>query len=193
MIGTFVMVWALAWLAVVIALGLLSTRLGRARTAPWLIVIGLVLLTIEEPALTLWLGIADHKADPDGMATLVTPMARAHVLDAAIVSLAATIALVYVAVTGFRNDRAWAWRVLSTGFAVALAMELTTTLLVFSRGLDLPGAAGSAGRDGVGWQPVAVGLLSWALGLIVGRRAHDPVAGYPSIGEANAAIPERRS
>jgi hypothetical protein len=193
MLGTFVMIWALAWFAVVIALGLLSTRLGRARTAPWLIVIGLILLTIEEPALTLWLGIADPKADPDGMATLVTPMARAHVLDAAIVSLAAAIALGYVAVTGLRKNRAWAWRVLGSGFAVVLAMELMTTLLVFSRGLDLPGPAGSAGRDGVGWQPVAVGLLSWALGLIVGRRGQGPAAGEPTTGDANAMIHERLS
>jgi hypothetical protein len=193
MIGTFVMVWALAWLAVVIALVLLGTRLGRAGTAPWLIVIGLVLLTIEEPALTLWLGIADAKADPDGMATLVTPMARAHVLDAAVVSLAAAIGLGYVAMTGLRKSRAWARRLLGWGFVVALAMELTTTLLVFSRGLDLPGAAGSGGRNGVGWQPIAVGLLSWALGLIVGRPRQAPVAGHPSAGHADAATQGRLS
>jgi hypothetical protein len=193
MLDTLVMVWSLAWLAVVIALGLLSNRLGRARTASWLIVIGLVLLTIEEPALTLWLGTADPKADPDGMATLITPMARAHVLDAAIVSFAATVALGYVAVTGLRKNRAWAWPVLGSGFAVALATEVTTTLLVFSRGLDLPGAAGSAGRDGVGWQPIGVGLLAWALGLIVGRRGQGPVAGDRSIGGANASVRERLS
>jgi hypothetical protein len=193
MIGTVVKVWALAWLAVVVALGLLSTRLGRARTAPWLIVIGLVLLTIEEPALTLWLGTADPKADPDGFATLVTPMARAHVLDAAVVSLGAAVALGHVAVTGLRKSRAWAWRVLSWGFAVAFAMEVTTTLLVFSRGLDLPGAAGSAGRDGVGWQPNAVGLQSRAHGQIVRPRGQGSAAGDQSIGQANGATRERLS
>jgi hypothetical protein len=177
MTGTFVMIWALAWLTVVIALVLLSPRLGRARAATWLIVIGLVLLMIEEPALTLWLGIADRTGDPDGMATLVTPMARAHVLDAAVVSLAAIVGLGYVAVTGFRKNRAWARRLLGFGFAVAFAMELVTTLLVFSRGLDVPGAAGAAGRNGIGWQPVAVGLLAWALGLILGRRGQGTRAG----------------
>ena len=87
MIGTGVIVWAAAWLAAVMTLALLSRRLGRARTAAWLIGIGVFLLALEEPALTLWLGIAGPKGDRDGMATLVTPMARAHVLDAAIVSL----------------------------------------------------------------------------------------------------------
>ena len=180
MTGTVVIVWAAAWLAAVIALALLSQRLGRARTAAWLIVIGLFLLTIEEPALTLWLGIAGPKGDRDGMATLITPMARAHVLDAAIASLAAAIALGYVAMTGIRKNRRWAWRVMGWGFAVALAMEVMTTLLVFSRGLDVPGAAGAAGRGAIGWQPIAVGLLSWALGLILGRRAQSPAASAPA-------------
>jgi len=187
MIGTFVIVWAAAWLAAVIGLALLSRRLGRARTAAWLMVIGLFLLTLEEPALTLWLGVAGPKADRDGMATLITPMARAHVLDAAMVSLAAAIALGYVALTGVRQNRRWAWQVMGWGFAVALATELTTTLLVFSRGLDVPGAAGAAGRGAIGWQPIAVGLLSWALGLIFGRRAQAPAASAPAIGQADAA------
>jgi hypothetical protein len=187
MIGTVVIVWAAAWLAAVIGLALLSRRLGRARTAAWLMVIGLFLLTLEEPALTLWLGTAGPKGDRDGMATLITPMARAHVLDAAIVSLAAAIALGYVAMTGVRKNRRWAWRVMGWGFAVALATELTTTLLVFSRGLDVPGAAGAAGRGAIGWQPIAVGLLSWALGLIFGRRAQAPAASAPAIGQADAA------
>src|SRR5215472_697756 len=99
MTGTGVIVWAAAWLVVVVALALLSRRLGRARTAAWLIVIGLFLLALEEPLLTLWLSITGPKGDRDGMATLVTPMARAHVLDAAMVSIAAAIALGYVAVT----------------------------------------------------------------------------------------------
>ena len=169
MIPTIATIWALVWLAVVAALAVLRRRIGRSRAGAWLIVIGLVLLTIEEPALTLWISMAGPGSDPDGMATLVTPMARAHVVDAAIVGLAAAAALIYLAVQGITKQRRWAWLALAWGFAVALAAELTTTLFIFSRGLPLPGVAGEAGRGGFGWQPVAVALLAWALGLAFGR------------------------
>src|SRR6476660_2626518 len=110
-------IWALVWLAVVAALTVLRARIGRPRAGAWLIVIGLVLLTIEEPALTLWISTASPATDPDGMATLVTPMAQAHVVDAAIVSLAAATALIYLAVQGLRKHRRLARPALAWGFA----------------------------------------------------------------------------
>jgi hypothetical protein len=169
MTATVATVWAMLWLAVAAVLTILSGRIGRPRAASWLMMIGLFLVTIEEPALTLWLATATPRADHDGIATLVTPMARAHVIDAAGMSLTASIALICVAAVGVRRQYRWAWRVQALGFAVVLAAELVTTLAVFSRGLAVPGPAGAAGRDGFGWQPVAVGLLAWALGVWLGR------------------------
>jgi hypothetical protein len=182
MTSTVINVWAGIWLVVVVALSLLARRIGAARTAPWLVVIGLFLLVGEEPALTLWLASATPSADRDGMATLITPMARAHVLDAGIVALAAVIALGYVAVRRLRTGEPRAWRVLAWGFAVALLAEVITTAFVFSRGLPVPGAAG---RDGIGWQPVAVGLLAWAAGLLLSRPRRTPHS-VPQ-GEAHAS------
>src|SRR5262245_3964803 len=175
MTSTIAILWALLWLAVVVALTVLRERVGRLRAGAWLIVIGVALLVIEEPALTLWIGITGPDSDPDGMATRITPMAQAHVLDAAVASVAAAAALIVLAVRVFTKGRRWAWRALAWGFVVAFGAELATTLFVFSRGLPVPGAAGQAGRDGFGWQPVAVGLLAWAIGLAIGRiKVDDP-------------------
>jgi len=172
MTGTVITIWSLAWLLVVAALVALARPIGAARAAAWLIAIGVFLLTIEEPALTLWLATAGPRSDQDGMATLITPMARAHVLDAAIVALAAAVALGYLGFRGLRTGRRSSWRVLAWSFVVALAAEVITTGLVFSRGLPLPGVPG---HDRFGWQPVAVGLLAWALGLVVGRPSRTAV------------------
>src|SRR5262245_6252309 len=104
--------WAAVWLAVAVGLILLRGRIGRPRASAWLIVIGVALLAIEEPALTLWLGLTGPDGDPDGMSTLVTPMARAHVLDAAIISLAAAAALIALALRGLPKQRRDVWHAL---------------------------------------------------------------------------------
>ena len=166
MTGTVITIWSLAWLLIAATLVAASRPIGAARAAAWLIAIGLFLLMIEEPALTLWLATAGPQSDQDGMATLITPMARAHVLDAAIVALAAAVALGYLGFRGVRTGHRSSWRVLAWSFAVALVAEVITTGLVFSRGLPVPGVPG---HDRFGWQPVAVGLLAWVSGLVVGR------------------------
>ena len=185
MTATIINIWALFWLAVIVTLNVLARRIGRARTAVWLVVIGLFLLVIEEPALTLWLALVGPKADPDGMATLITPMARAHVLDAGAVAVAGAIALGYIAVKKLRAGERWAWQVLAWGFVVILVMEVATTSLVFSRGLPIPGAAGAAGRDGLGWQPVVQGLLAWASGLRLSRPRQPAAAAQVRASVAN--------
>jgi hypothetical protein len=167
--STVIIVWAGGWLAVTIAVALAARRIGAARAAAWLVLVGLFLLTLEEPALTLWLAISRARADNDGMATLITPMARAHVLDAATTGVAAALLLGCIAMTAFRRGERWAHRILRYGFLVAAATEAATTLFVFSRGLSLPGPGGAAGSAGFGWQPVAVGLLAWGSGLWLAR------------------------
>jgi len=86
--------------------------------------------------------------------------------------VAAAVALGYLGFRGLRTGRRSSWRVLAWSFVVALAAEVITTGLVFSRGLPLPGVPG---HDRFGWQPVAVGLLAWALGLVVGRPSRTAV------------------
>jgi hypothetical protein len=169
MTGTVENVWALAWLAVTIAVLASTRRMGRPRAGAWLVVVGLFLLTVEEPLLTLWLALTGPGGDPDGLVTLVTPMARAHVLDAAGFSIAAAVLLSCLALTSLRHGRRWAWPILACGLAVAALTEAATTTLVFSRGLPLPGSAGAAGSGRFGWQPLAVGLLAWTLGLLLTR------------------------
>jgi hypothetical protein len=167
--GSIVTYWASGCLLVVIALALLADRIGRARTAAWLVVLGLFLLTTEEPLLTLWFALQAPSGDHDGMATLITEQARAHVLDASIFGAALFFLLGWLAMTSFRRGEPWARRVLSWAWLVAVATELGSMLLVFSRGLSLPGPGGEAGRSGFGWQPLAVALLAWLLGLRLSR------------------------
>jgi hypothetical protein len=45
------------------------------------------------------------------------------------------------------------------GWTVAVVMEVTTSLLVYSRRLPLPGPGGRAGADALEGNPVAVGPL----------------------------------
>ena len=164
-----VTIWAAAALAIVVALAAAARRIGRNRSAAWLVVLGLLLLTLEEPTLTFWLGLSGRQGDPDGVAASVTPMARAHVIDAGVYGVAGAVLLGWIALTAFRRGERWARRVLAWGLVIAAVTEAGTTLLVVSRGLPLPGAAGAAGRAGFGWQPLAVGLLAWAVGLWLAR------------------------
>lgn len=170
--STVITVWAVSWAVVAAALIAGARRIGRPRAGAWLVVIGLFLLTIEEPLLTVWLALAGPDGDPDGLATLVTPMARAHVLDAGIYGTGVAVLLGVLAHTGLRRGDRRAWRILAGGLAVAFLTEAATTALIFSRGLDLPDVAG-AGR--FGWQPLAVGLLAWAAGLALARPVHEPI------------------
>jgi hypothetical protein len=163
---TTVTAWALLCLAIVIGLVWGARRIGRARAAAWLVVLGLFLLALEEPALTIWLGLSEPQGDADGMATLITPMVRAHVLDAGVFGVSAAVLLGWIAMTAFRRGEPWARSVLLWSLVVAAATATATVLFVFSRGATAarPGG-GAAGETGFGWQQVAVGLLAWGLGL----------------------------
>jgi hypothetical protein len=169
--STIVTVWAGACLAVTVALTVAARRFGRLRAASWLVVLGVVVLVLEEPAITGWLAVAGPAADPDGTSGLITPMARAHDLDAALFGVAAAGLLVRVALTALRRGESWARHLLGWGLLVVTATEAVSVALVYSRGLPLPGPGGTAGRAGFGWQPVAVGLLAWATGLWLARPA----------------------
>jgi alkylhydroperoxidase family enzyme len=166
---TGVIVWAGFCVLVSVVLATFSRRLGD-RAIAWLVALGVSVLAIEEPVLTLWLSAATPTDDKDGIATLVTSMARAHVVTAAILTLVPAFVLVRVALTAFRRGDAWATRVLRWALALTLATELGTSTLIFSRGLPLPGPGGSAGASGFGWQPVAAGLFAWGLGLWLDAR-----------------------
>jgi len=164
-IGTFVKGYAYACFALVAVLVIARKWIGQPRAASWLVVLALAMLAIEEPLFTFWLGLAPPQVDHDGMATLITAQARAHVFDTCVYSAALALLLGWIAIGPFRRGERWATRVLGCGWAVAVATEVSSFVLVFSRGLPLPGPGGAAGRDGIGWQPVAVGLLAWAAGL----------------------------
>src|SRR2546430_8247061 len=131
--STVVTIWAGVAFAMVIGLAVAARRIGRARSAAWLVVLGLVLVALEEPLLTFWLGLSGRQGDPDGIASSVTPMARAHVLDAGISGAAAAVLLGWIAMTPLRRGGAWARRVLAGGAALAGAARSRATLLLFSR------------------------------------------------------------
>jgi hypothetical protein len=180
--STIVSVWAGICLAGVLALVAAAGRLGRDRAAAWLVVVGIVVLTLEEPAITLWLAVAGPASDPDGMAGSVTPMARVHVLDAGLFAIAAAGLFGWVALSALRRGERWARRLLGWGLVVVTVTEVGGAVLVFSRGLPLPGPGGAAGQAGFGWQPVVVGLLAWATGVWFAHRtrATGSVAQAPS-------------
>jgi uncharacterized protein YndB with AHSA1/START domain len=167
--GTIATAWALVCLAGAAALLAASARIGRPRAAGWLVVLGVAMLTIEEAGLTLWLALTDPAGDPEGVAGLVTPVARAHIIDAAVFGLAVAVLLSWIALTALRRGESWARRVLAYSLAVAVLTEVATTVFVSSRGLPLPVPAEPAA---FGWQPVAVALLAWAAGLWLAATVH---------------------
>jgi hypothetical protein len=170
---TGVIVWAGFCVLASVALAVSSRRIGE-RAAAWLVAFGVTILAVEEPALTLWISVATPTDDKDGIATLVTAMARAHVITAATMELSSAFLLVRVALSAFRRGDAWAIRLQRWAFALAAVAEIGTSALVFSRGLPLPGPGGDAGASGFGWQPIAAGLFAWGLGLLIEARHASP-------------------
>jgi hypothetical protein len=156
-------------LAVAIALVVLAARIGRPRAASWLVTLGIFILWAEEPVLTLWFGLCAPAADHDGMATLVTPQARAHVLDAGAYGTLLMAFLAWTALVPFRRGERWAGRALLIALVVFTATLSSTTALVHGRGLLMPFASAAASVPGFGWQPLAVALLAWGAGLVVRR------------------------
>lgn len=169
--STIVLWWSLFCAALMLVLLARSKQMGRPRAASWLVVLGATLLTMEEPALTLWISLQDSTADRDGMSNLITSQAQAHVIDAAVWALGLYVVVVWVACTALRRGERWAQRVLVGIYLVIASSEIATTLFVFSRGLAIPGPGGRAGAGAFGWQPLAVGLLSWGIGLVLVRDA----------------------
>ncbi len=160
-----VTLYALAGLLVALLLVVLSRRIGAARSASWLVVLGLGMLKLEEPGLTLWLALSRAPSERDGMAALITPQARAHVLDASIFAALFLLALGWLALDPWPRGEPWAKRGLWLGWLACAGTLLATVLFVYSRGLPLPTPGGSAPGAGYGWQPLAVGLFVWVLGL----------------------------
>lgn len=163
------LVWALTGLAACIALIAAAGRLGRARAAGWLVVLGLVMLAVEEPLLTLYWGLSNPEADRDGMATRITAPASAHLIDSAVFAAALMVLLGWIALSGLRHGHRWAASVLTAAWLVAAITIVTTIVLVYARGLPLPTAGGAAEGAGYGWEQLAVGLFAWASGLWLAR------------------------
>jgi hypothetical protein len=164
-----VKVYALVCLALTLALWLARRRLTEVRTAVLLVVLGLAILSVEEPLLTLWFGLSSPPVERDGIAGLVTGQARAHVIDQSAYALGFFLVLGWIAWTAFRRGEVWALRALAAAWCFTLATEATTAFGFFSRGLPLPGPGGVEGNAGIGWQPLAVALLAWGAGLWIRR------------------------
>lgn len=165
-----ILVWTLLIVVVGLALVLLRDRIGRARAAAFLVVLGLVALAGEETLLTAFWAAAPSAVDRDGLADLVTAPARAHILDSAVLGTALFVLLGWIALTAFRRGERWAVRVLAAGWFVVAATVAITAVTVYARGLPLPTPGGRADGAGYGWEQLAAGLLAWATGLWVVRR-----------------------
>jgi hypothetical protein len=156
-IQSIMLVWALIGLAATLTLIFLNRRVATAR---WLVLVGIVMLVLEEPLLTWFWGLSTPDMDEDGMATLVTSSARAHVLDSTIFGTAFFVLCGWIATTAFRRGERWAVRVLTAGWVLVLVTMAATSVTVYSRGLFGPG---------YGWEQLGVGLLAWGAGLWLGR------------------------
>jgi hypothetical protein len=175
-VKTISLLWALAGLAACLALIAAGVRSGRTRPAAWLVVLGIFMLAVEEPLLTAYWALSNPDADRDGMATLVTAPASAHLLDSAVFATAFMILLGWIAWSGLRRGDRWAVSVLTAAWFVVAATLLISGTLVYSRGLPLPTAGGRAEGAGYGWEQLVVGLFAWGAGLWLARRprpAHD--------------------
>ena len=175
--ATAVSLWALAWLVVTAAVCAAAARLGPLRAAVWLTWIGLFLLTVEDGLLTAWYAVAAPSsaagatwlADPEGVAGLVPEQVRAGVLNSATWAVVGALLAGWLARRALRDGQPWAWRALATAFAAVLTAHAITGWTIFSRGVPVPGPGGAV--PGFGWEPIAVGLLAWALALAVSYRS----------------------
>ncbi|MFI9508026.1 hypothetical protein [Nocardia sp. NPDC052566] len=155
-----VLVWAVAGLVIAAALLAAMRWIGRERSAAWLVVLGLVLVAVEEPLLTAFWALSTPETDHDGIASFVTKATQAHVLDSALLATAGFFALGCIALTRFRRAERWAVRAMGIGWLAAAAIALLSTLTLYPRGLPI-----GAAPHGYGWPQLAVGFAAWAAGL----------------------------
>jgi hypothetical protein len=160
-IRTFTLIWALLALTVTIVLAVGARWWGWRRTSGWLVLVGIVVVALEEPLLTWFWAVVGTRADVDGMAGLVTANAQAHVLDTATFATAWFALLGWIALTALRRGERWAVRVLGLGWLVTLSALVGTVVAVYPRGLAGPG---------YGWEQLAVGLLAWGIGVAYAGR-----------------------
>ncbi|HEX2021736.1 MAG TPA: hypothetical protein VHH36_03435, partial [Candidatus Thermoplasmatota archaeon] len=148
-------------------------RLGRGKAAAILVTVGAVMLASEDGALSLWLPLVPPGVDPDGLAGVANPHARAHMLGAGAWTLLAAGLVVALAWGPMRRGERWGWRCVAAALLVAGAVDVAAYGALYAHGLDapLPGA-----RGGFGWPPVAVALAAWTAGVVLGR----PRLRYPS-------------
>jgi hypothetical protein len=175
-IEPIVTAWALGCLAIALGLAVAARRLGRGRAAAALVVLGLVMAWIEEPALTAWLAFSGPEADRDGMMGLVTAQARAHAVDSSVFATLFFALLGWLALGRFRRGDAWSAKVLLVGWLATLLTLVLSVVFLHSRGIALSTAGGAHGAAGFGWEALAVAMVAWGLGLIVearSRRDHD--------------------
>ena len=141
-------------------------RWGAPASAALLVTVGAAMLASEDGALSLWLSMAQPSVDPDGIAGVAPPHARAHMLGAGAWTFVAAGLVIVLAWGPMRRRERWAWRAVAAALLVGAGVDLVAYALLYTHGLalPLPGAHG-----GFGWPAIAVAIGAWATGLAVGR------------------------
>jgi hypothetical protein len=167
-LSTIAMLWAVPWLVAAVALVARAPRIGGLEAASWLIVIGAIVMASEDASLPFWLALADTGLDPEGVAAIVHPHVRGHMVTAAGWTLVAGVLATWITRSALRHGERWAWQAILAALVLGWGSDLAVAVLVFSHGVPLPTPGGQV--SGFGRQPIAVGLVAWATGLAISYR-----------------------
>jgi hypothetical protein len=152
-------------LALVLALHLLSRRIGALNAASWLVVFGAVVMATEHPQFAVGYTVPWTE---EQMALL--PHARIHFFMAGIYTLLAAAAVSFIAFTLLREGRRSGWFAVLAALLIGGGFDLVMGGLWYQHGSPLYRLFG-ASPLGFGWEFLYVYLVAWGATLAISYRA----------------------
>ncbi len=160
-------------LAIIIALLAFQQRIGKLRTAAWLVTLGTVVL-LEHPFFSILPAL--QLFFPEGNA-VIHPHARLHWLMAGVYSLIALALILFIAWDGLQQGRRTAWYALLGALIIGGGSELLAGRFLYQHGSPIWLLFGVREPIGFGWDALYLYIVSWTAALVVSFR---PIFGRSS-------------
>ncbi len=158
-IQNWVLIAGVMVFAVILALFLARTRLGRVNAASWLVGVGALVIANEHGQFALSFTIAPGPMN-------LMPHARLHFFMAGIYTLIGMVLLCVIARTLLKEGRRSGWYALLFAFVVGVGCDLVIGAFWFQHGsplsqwLNMP-------AQGFGWELLSAYPVAWITALVI--------------------------
>lgn len=151
-------------LVIIIALFAFQVRIGKLRTAAWLVSLGTLVL-LEHPTFPILYVL--RAVFPEGRQMVIIPHARIHFLMAGIYSLLALALILFIAWEGLLRGRRTAWYAILGALIIGGGSELLVGRFLYQHGSPIFALFGVEDPIGSGWDALYLYPISWAGALVV--------------------------